>query len=186
MQEKNLFSFILFIVASLIVAILLNRTVFKPANQDDLNADPLIPHPVTIRSDLPDFTILDLKGNPQSVTQWHGKILILNFWATWCPPCRKEIPAFIELQQELGAKGLQFVGIAIDELSDIRNFVTNTNINYPILVGDDRALKLSVELGNRLMGLPFSVIFDPKGHIIYSIVGELTTEIIRSKIAPFL
>jgi len=146
----------------------------------------LIPHPLQLHTTLPDFTLTDLEGKPRSAGQWAGKVLVLNFWATWCPPCRKEIPGFIALQNELGAKGLQFVGIAIDDPAAVRRFAAETEFNYPILVGDSNALKLSQQLGNRLQGLPFSVIFDRDGHVRYSTVGGLASQTLRDKAGPLL
>ena len=90
------------------------------------------------------------------------------------------------MQDELGAKGLQFVGIAIDEPEAVRHYATQAGFNYPILVGDSRALKLSQQLGNRLQGLPFSVIFDRSGQMVYSTIGELSSQILRDKTDPLL
>ena len=79
---------------------------------------------------LPDFD-----GKTQALSQWKGKVLVVNFWATWCAPCREEIPVFVGLQHELGVKGLQFVGISIDQADKTREFATTFKINYPTLIG---------------------------------------------------
>jgi thiol-disulfide isomerase/thioredoxin len=150
------------------------------------DSEPLIPQPIKTHNVLPEFTLLDLDGNPQASTQWKGKILVLNFWATWCPPCRKEIPDFIALQSELGNRGLQFVGIAIDDPAKVRDFAARAGFNYPVLLGDNRTLHLSAKLGNRLQGMPFSVIFDPNGRVILRVVGELTPETIRNRVETLL
>jgi len=186
-NNKTILAILLTILLGVSAAILLHRH-FKP--QDDhgeIAADAsLIPHPLQVHTTLPNFTLTDLEGKPQSPGQWAGKVLVFNFWATWCPPCRQEIPGFIALQHELGAKGLQFVGIAIDDPEAVRRFATETQFNYPILVGDSVALKLSQQLGNRLQGLPFSVIFDREGQVVYSTVGGLTPETLREKAGPLL
>jgi thiol-disulfide isomerase/thioredoxin len=80
---------------------------------------------------------VDLAGKAQALRQWQGKVLVLNFWAPWCPPCREEIPDFIRLQERHGQAGLQFVGVALDDPDKVAAFVDETGINYPILLGGD-------------------------------------------------
>lgn len=186
-SQKVLFKFLLLVLLGLIVAMLIHRWVFKSVvYNNDPDNEPLIPHPLQILSNLPKFDLLDPGGNPQSIEQWQGKIIILNFWATWCPPCREEIPGFVALQKQLGAKGVQFVGIAIDDPVEVRNFATQAHFNYPILVGDSRAIELSEQLGNHLQGLPFSVIFNRDGDVIYKTLGELSPDTIHAEIDPLL
>jgi thiol-disulfide isomerase/thioredoxin len=166
------------------------RTFFKPHQgymDEDSDMALLIPHPLDVETSLPEFTLPDLAEKPQSSTQWLGQVLILNFWATWCPPCRREIPEFIALQQELGPRGIQFVGIALDKPAAVRDFAQTTEFNYPILLGDeDRTFELFRKLGNRQFGLPFSVIFDRTGQVVYSILGELAPEVVRGQVMPLL
>jgi thiol-disulfide isomerase/thioredoxin len=130
--------------------------------------------------------IADLAGIRQPIEQWRGKILVVNFWATWCPPCRKEIPEFIALQKQYGEQGLQFVGIALDEKAKIQSFVDEVGINYPILVGDLEAVALAQTSGNRLGGLPYTVIIDQKGQIIATEMGALSKEKLITIISPLL
>lgn len=183
MNKRTLALFLFIVIFSSIGAIFVHRMLFKPIPPD---SESLIPHPIKVLNDLPDFTLLDLNGKPQSISQWRGKILILNFWATWCPPCREEIPEFMRLQNELGINGLQFVGVAIDEIKDVTQFATSIGINYPMLIGNDNALQLSEQLGNRLQGLPFSVIFNREGHVVYKGVGSLSTTTIHTNIDSLL
>ena len=189
MNEKTLMAFLLTALLGVGVA-LLGHHYLHPSHgtgaEPDVAENPLIPHPIQRLTALPSFTLPDLEGTPHSATQWVGKVLVLNFWATWCPPCRKEIPEFIALQDELGAKGLQFVGIAIDEPAAVRDFATRIAFNYPVLIGDISILKLARRLGNRLQGLPFSVIFDRNGRVIYNALGELTPQTLRSQVDPLL
>jgi len=135
---------------------------------------------------LPQFSLPDLEGTPHPSSRWAGKVLVLNFWATWCPPCLREIPEFMALQEEFGEQGLQFVGIAVDSPDAVRDFVTERQINYPILIGDQEAVRLSKQLGNRFEGLPFSVIFDRQGAAIHVQAGELKQDTIREKISNLL
>jgi thiol-disulfide isomerase/thioredoxin len=118
----------------------------------------------------------DLDGKTHTLAEWRGKLLVLNFWATWCPPCREEMPEFVRLQNELGGQGLQFVGVAIDEPDEVRAFLKDNPVNYPILIGDERAPDWADSLGNRLSALPFSVVFDRGGKIIHTQTGVFRRE----------
>lgn len=122
----------------------------------------------------PDFSMPDVDGTTHSISEWDGKVLIVNFWATWCTPCRKEIPEFITLQDELGEKGLQFIGIAIDRPDETRHFMQEIGINYPILVDEEQGMRLVGEYGNRLMALPYTVIIDRSGNVVHTHMGEIS------------
>jgi thiol-disulfide isomerase/thioredoxin len=130
--------------------------------------------------------IPDLEGKPRTLDQWHGKVLVVNFWATWCAPCREEIPAFIKVQQKLGNKGLQIVGIAVDQTDKVRPYAAEMKINYPILVGDTEAIDLARQAGNRLGGLPYTVIFDRQGAAIHSQLGGITEQKLQALVLPLL
>ena len=106
-----------------------------------------------------------LEGGTATLAQWKGKVLVVNFWATWCAPCRKEIPDFVQLQSELGAKGLQFVGIAIDEPKAVKDYADGARINYPLLVTEIEGTELLKALGNDMGGLPYTVVFDREGRV---------------------
>ncbi len=122
------------------------------------------------------LTLPDIDGRDQPFEQWRGKVLIVNFWATWCEPCREEMPEFVKTQAKLGDKGLQFVGIAIDQPDKIRKFASEMGLNYPSLVGGYGALELSKSLGNRLMALPFSLVIDRQGRVVHTQLGPLKPE----------
>lgn len=128
----------------------------------------------------------DLDGRTQPLAQWRGRVLVLNFWATWCPPCRKEMPEFVQLQKEYGAKGLTFVGIAVDDKAKVQAFADELGVNYPILLGQMDAIELARQLGNRLGGLPFTVIVDPQGRIAATELGGLDREKLLHILNPLL
>ena len=115
----------------------------------------------------------DLDGREQPLAQWRGKVLIVNFWATWCAPCREEMPQFIEVQRRDGAKGVQFVGIAVDQVDKVREFVKEIGLNYPALIGGFGAIELTKALGNDLSALPFTVVLDRAGNIAHTQLGPL-------------
>lgn len=135
---------------------------------------------------LPLFSLPDLEGRTRFSNEWLGKVLVVNFWATWCPPCRREIPLFIELQEGRGSNGLQFVGIAIDSPEPVKEFAKSIEINYPVLIGETDAISLSESLGNRFSSLPFTIIFDRAGKPIYTKAGEVDRQTLEEQIAPLL
>jgi thiol-disulfide isomerase/thioredoxin len=135
---------------------------------------------------LPNFMLTDMTGKQRSANEWAGKVMVVNFWATWCTPCRKEIPTFIKMQKELAGKGLQVVGIAIDNLPDVKAYAASIGINYPVLLGDQDAIELSQRLGNRMDVLPFTAVIDRQGRISYTKLGELTPELAEHAILPLL
>jgi thiol-disulfide isomerase/thioredoxin len=130
--------------------------------------------------------IKDLEGREHSLSEWAGKILVVNFWATWCPPCVVEIPAFIKLQTDFEARGLQFVGIALDDPQAAAKFATERAINYPILVGDDNVARLMEGLGNTIGALPYTVVFDRQGQVVHTHQGEWTPAAARQLLEPLL
>jgi thiol-disulfide isomerase/thioredoxin len=128
----------------------------------------------------------DLDDKPQPLRQWHGKVVVLNFWAPWCPPCREEIPDFIKLQEKYRERGLVFIGVALDEKIKVQAFADEIGINYPVLLGEMEAVDLARKIGNRLGGLPFTVVIDRKGRIVASEVGGLTMERLEKAVSPLL
>ncbi len=135
---------------------------------------------------LPEIILPDLSGRQRNISEWQGKVMIINFWATWCPPCLKEIPEFVELQHELGDKGLQFIGIAIEEKAPVEEFMNSTKINYPILIAKDTGVAISVKLGNIIQAVPYSVVIDRKGNIVHSHPGEFSKQQILGIVTPLL
>jgi thiol-disulfide isomerase/thioredoxin len=107
----------------------------------------------------------DLNGEARRIHDWRGKVVVVNFWATWCEPCREEIPLLIAISEKYGGKGVEVVGIGIDTLAKISEFASKYSIRYPLLVGDARALDILRGLGNTAGGLPYSVVLDRNGTV---------------------
>jgi thiol-disulfide isomerase/thioredoxin len=128
----------------------------------------------------------DPSGKEVALAQWRGRVLFVNFWATWCAPCREEMPEFIRAQAEFGARGLQFVGIGIDEAAKIEQFATGIGLNYPALVGGYGAMELSRTLGNSVMALPFTVVVGRDGTIAHTQLGPLKPDKMRSIIGKLI
>ena len=120
---------------------------------------------ITTPATATDFALRDLAGKTHSLADYRGKLVLLNFWATWCPPCRKEIPLFIELQRRYEKQGLQIVGISIDNPEAVARYWQEMRINYPLLLADESTFELMAAYGNRTGGLPYSVLIDTHGEV---------------------
>jgi thiol-disulfide isomerase/thioredoxin len=125
-------------------------------------------------------------GSAQTLEKWRGKVLVVNFWATWCAPCREEIPEFIKFQASYGNKGLQFVGIAVDTPERVAIYAKEMGINYPLLVGGIESMELAREVGDRAGVLPYSLVIDRSGRVVSYIVGILKPDRLEKILAPLL
>jgi thiol-disulfide isomerase/thioredoxin len=132
------------------------------------------------------LSLPDSAGHPQPLAQWHGKVLVVNFWATWCAPCREEMPDLVRAQNEYGAKGLQIVGIAVDNADKVQQFAKEIGLNYPALIGGYGAMDLSKDLGNSLVALPFTLILDRQGKVAYTHLGPVKPDKFRDVITKLL
>lgn len=131
-------------------------------------------------------TLNDADGHPQALDQWRGKVLVVNYWATWCPPCRQEMPEFAAMQQKTAAKGVQFIGIAADSAENVHEFAKATPTGYPLLVAVPEAIEIAKDLGDAGLALPFTVIIDRRGAARFARLGRLTGPELEAQIAPLL
>ncbi|HEX4781660.1 MAG TPA: TlpA disulfide reductase family protein [Usitatibacter sp.] len=113
----------------------------------------------------------DLQGASRSLGQFQGRVLVVNFWATWCAPCREEMPAFSRLQAAWGQRGVQFVGLSSEEPRQVAGFARGLGVTYPLWVGGDDVSELSRRLGNTSGALPHTVVLDPSGRVMAQKVG---------------
>ncbi|HET6913052.1 MAG TPA: TlpA disulfide reductase family protein [Rhodanobacteraceae bacterium] len=118
-----------------------------------------------------DLALPDLDGKPQPLSQWRGKRVLLNFWATWCAPCRKEMPELSAAQTRY--PGVQVIGVALDQPQAVREYLKHTKVDYPILIGIDADPDPTLRFGDTVGALPYSVLIDPDGKIE------------RTKLGPF-
>jgi thiol-disulfide isomerase/thioredoxin len=128
----------------------------------------------------PDLEFRDLDGRTHKLSEWSGKLLLVNFWATWCAPCLKEIPLLVEAQAQHAARGLQIVGIAMDQAEPVREFRDRFKINYPIMVGEAEIASAMDRLGDPFGAFPFSVLIAPDGTIVARASGDLSREELRA------
>jgi peroxiredoxin len=161
--------------------VLLWRT-FNPLAVEPVASLPVVPPPagrkqapgLSVGDRRPDFSLPDVNGVKQSVAQWDGQLLLINFWATWCPPCLAEIPIFVRLQAEYATHGVQFLGIALDNADNVRAFQTEHAMNYPSLHGQRDAISLSKRYGNSIGALPYTVAIARDGRVITMHHGEIS------------
>jgi peroxiredoxin len=125
----------------------------------------------SVPTEMVEFSLPDTDGKVHNINEWRGKIVVLNFWATWCPPCRAEVPLFVDTQEKFRKDGLVIVGVAIDKKQDVANFVDSYFINYPVLVSEQDNTELMARYGNRIATLPYSVVMDRKGKVIETHAG---------------
>jgi peroxiredoxin len=129
--------------------------------------------PPKIPDRLPQFSLADRAGKPTSIASFGDKSLIINFWATWCPPCRSEIPLLQSLHSEWAAREVSVVGIAVDHRDKVLEFAERLKIAYPLLIGEQDALDAAAAFGVATPVFPFTVFTDRRGEIVAVFVGEL-------------
>jgi peroxiredoxin len=121
----------------------------------------------------PEFWLPDVQGVRRGISEWDGKLVVMNFWATWCPPCIHEIPMLIGLQERFAQRGVQVIGIAIDDTDKVKSFADEVGLNYPTLHGQLDAIEVMAAYGNESGGLPYTVLIDPSGTIVARHAGVL-------------
>ncbi len=134
--------------------------------------------PTLIGQQRPEFSLHDIDGFPRKVSEWDGGVMVLNFWASWCKPCRREMPSFVSLQEKYGPQGLQFIGIALDGREAVQGFLEDLDLemNYPMLIGEDDGIDIAKAYGNAFGILPYTVFVDRNGLIAHLQYGEMTEE----------
>lgn len=130
--------------------------------------------------------LMSTAGNAQNLSQYQGKIIVLNFWATWCPPCREEMPELSLLHEEYQHKNLVVLGVAIDELDLVNNFLQSSPVSYPIFVATSAEMDFSSQLGNDKDVLPYTVIINTDGKVITSYFGRINKPQLEAAIKPLL
>jgi len=132
------------------------------------------------------ITLPDTEGTEQALAQWRGKVVVVNFWATWCPPCIKEIPEFAAVSRKYADAPVQFVGISIDTLENVKPFGEKFDVPYPLLIGSSQTLGLAAEFGNTARALPFTIILDRQGGVRHVTLGTLNEKQLERKISALL
>jgi thiol-disulfide isomerase/thioredoxin len=131
-------------------------------------------------------TFADLSGRPRRLLDWQGRPIVCNFWATWCAPCREEIPLLVSAKQQYAPQGLEIVGIGVDTADKLREFAAIYRINYPVLVAGARAIDLMRAIGNSAGALPFTVLLDRSGALAASKLGAYSEAELKAALASLL
>lgn len=150
-------------------------------------------HFATVNNNIPiDTTVLfsanlvDAKGIKQNLSQYQGKIIVLNFWATWCPPCREEMPELSQLHLAYQNKNVVVLGVAIDDLNLVKDFLHSAPVSYPIFVAENGHMDLSNQLGNDKDVLPYTAIINTDGNMVKTYFGRINKPLLEAAIQPLL
>jgi thiol-disulfide isomerase/thioredoxin len=184
LQRPNL---VLLAVVMLAVAAVTANYFYREQRQH-AEPDPGALASAVIGQPRPAFTLPDALGLSHDVREWDGHVLVVNFWATWCKPCVREMPAFVELQRQYAEHGVQFVGIALDTVPQVDAFFSRLGLvlNYPSLIGGTNAIAVAEAYGNSIGILPYTVLVDRAGNIAYVQYGELTRDTAEQMILNML
>jgi peroxiredoxin len=152
-----------------------------------LPATPAPPADISIQGKpRPDFSLPDLTGRSRHISEWDGQVLAINFWASWCLPCLHEIPELVDLQTRYADRGLQIIGIALQKPEEITDFIVEYKMNYPVLAGEDSVIEIAESYGNTIGALPYTVIIDRSGRIVFVKLGPVTGTEVEGVISPLL
>jgi peroxiredoxin len=132
------------------------------------------------------LSLPDTHGEEQAIAQWKGKIIVANYWAPWCSPCRTEIPGFIETSRDLADKQVQFVGISIDDADKVRAFGEQFAIPYPLLVAPLQVLDQTAGFGNKIKALPLTILIDRHGIVRHVRLGMMSRNELKKRIRQLL
>jgi len=130
------------------------------------------------------FSTLD--GKEVALKTWRNKVIVLNFWATWCPPCREEMPELSKMQDQYKNQNLVIIGLSTDDLETTKTFIQSNPVSYPLLAGDMQAMNFAESLGNNQGVLPYTVVIDEKGHIVKSFFGRVNQSLLEKTVIPLL
>ena len=167
-MNKNFFAII-----TLIATATLGYFFYVGLDQDTAPTVSQLVAPTSANSSLVDFTLPDLDGIDRQISEWDGKARLINFWATWCAPCRREIPLLKKTQTEHAKDNLQVIGVAVDFIEQVTAYAEEAEFNYPVLVGQEQAMAAAEATGIDFIGLPFTMIVAPDGQMITTHIGEI-------------
>ncbi len=166
---KKILPFIILALVAIPAGLWVAQTVFSPA---------------PAQAKALDFSLPDMQGKLHSLSGWRNKVVVLNFWATWCPPCREEIPDFITLQKTYGDAGVQVIGVALDNREEVIAFYTGMGMNYPVLIGEQDAFNIMADFGETTGSLPYTVVLNTEGKIVAQKLGALDLPRMEALIKP--
>jgi thiol-disulfide isomerase/thioredoxin len=175
MNRRQWISIVGISLVALVTGVLTSQWIYKTG----LASDPAIKAFFTNPWQTPDGKLADTE-------KWRGKVLIVNFWASWCPPCVEEMPTLDKLQGDFKSQNVLFVGIGIDSPSNIREFLEKTPVSYPIVIGGLEGSNLSKQMGNSQGALPYTIVINAQGKATNSKLGKISEEELRKSIKSAL
>lgn len=173
---------------SLCVGFFVSRIIALPPTEQTLQP-PLEPPQADSRllgQLRPEFSLPDIHGTVHNIKEWDGKVILLNFWATWCSPCLQEIPELVDLQQRYQARGLQVIGIALQNPNELSDFIREHGMNYPVLAGLEAVIVIAENYGNTVGGLPYTAIIDKNGKIVFVKAGQINKPEVEAVLTPLI
>ncbi len=183
-MNKNIATAIVLI--GLLIAGVVTYRLQDKSQDENLPPEPLAESAVAARlATNIDFSLPDLDGTVRQLSDWNGKGRLVNFWATWCAPCRREIPLLKRTQEAHGADDIQVIGIAVDFPEQVVAYAQEAQFNYPILVGQEDAMAAAEASGIDFIGMPFTMVIAPDGELLKTHIGEIVEAHIESILAVF-
>lgn len=173
---KKPLSFIAYLTILIILGLAVRHFAINPIyNKPAISSVPLFTTPLT-----------NMQGVQQNLSQYKGNIIVLNFWATWCPPCREEMPELSQLQLEYKNKNVVVLGIAEDELPLVKEYLQSSPVTYPIFIAENESMNLGADLGNDKGVLPYTVIISADGSVIDTFYGRINKQLLEKSLLNLL
>lgn len=187
MSPKSIFLVIFLAIGGLAAGVVVKQSIAPATDTDKQAASTATNNEASPAKDVAaSYSLQDIEGKLRHASEWEGKVRLVNFWASWCPPCVREIPAFIQLQEKYGGDNFTLVGIALDEKQAVIDFIDPIGANYPILIAEQEGIALTKAYGNRLGVLPYTALVDKNGKIIQTFMREMSFEEAEQVIKPYL